>query len=197
MNASAAPVRTAAVAAAMLCLGSLSALAQTPLADRAADTMAEAADERRGVSLAVAQDSIPSALTSRAGSAVQQQQTMVWARRQALSLGVGVEQRSDALALNAASPATAAAARTAQSVMVGMQVAAGDRTSFALQAPVWSDSADRAAQQPDAPRMALRSRDSMGDLKLALSMKMQLAQGTNLSVRPRKGGLGVTLRSQW
>jgi hypothetical protein len=196
MNASAAPVRIAALAAAMFCLGQGAALAQTPLADRAAEAVAGSADERRGVSLAVAQESIPSALTSRAGSAVQQQQTMLWARRQALSLGVGVEQRSDALALNAASPATALPSRTAQSVMVGMQLAAGERTSFALQTPVWTDRAD-AAQQADAPRMALRSRDSMGDLKLALSMKMQLAQGTNLSVRPRKGGLGVTLRSQW
>lgn len=196
MNVIAHPARLAAVAA-MLCLGHVGAMAQTALADRAAEVVTEVGEERRGVTLAVAQDSIPSAITPRAGSAVQQQQTMVWARRQALSLGVGVEQRSEDLGLHAASPATAGPVRQSQSVMVGMQVAAGQRTSFAVQAPVWSDSGERAASPAEAPRMALRGRDSMGDLKVALSMKMQLAQGTAVSLRPRKGGLGVTLRSQW
>lgn len=101
-------------------------------------------------------------------------QPMAWARAPKLSFGVGVEQHS---------------------LLVGVSLAATPRTSVALQAPLARDDRERAAA--DAPRMALRSRDTLGELRAGLQLKMQLQEQTTLAIRPRKGGFGVTLRSQW
>lgn len=121
-------------------------------------------------------------------------QSMLWARRQAVSVGFGVEQRSRRLS-ELATGAAAAPMVQGQRLMVGVSVATSERTSVALQAPIWRDQRERAAD--DAPRMQLRSRDSLGELRAGLQMKMQVSEGTTVALRPRKRGFGVTLRSQW
>jgi hypothetical protein len=123
-------------------------------------------------------------------------QSMLWARAQALSVGVGVEQRSRRVGeLHVVGPQSGPMVM-AQTVMVGVSFAPTPRTSIALQAPLSRDARERQAD-PEVPRMNLRSRDRLGELRAGLQMKMQMSSQTSLAVRPRKGGFGVTLRSQW
>jgi hypothetical protein len=117
----------------------------------------------------------------------------LWARAQALSFGVGVEQRSRRDAQLYAVGAQAPLLHT-QSLLVGVSLAATPRTSIAVQAPLTGETRERDA---DAPRLALRSRDTMGELRAGLQLKMQMDRQTSLALRPRRGGVNVTLRSQW
>lgn len=136
------------------------------------------------------------AVTQELSAASEQERTtqsMLWARAQALSFGVGVEQRSRRVGELHAVGAQAPLLHT-QSLLVGVSLATTRRTSIALQAPLAGNTRERDA---DAPRLALRSRDTMGELRAGLQLKMQLQEQTSLAVRPRKGGFSVTLRSQW
>jgi len=122
--------------------------------------------------------------------------SMLWARAQALSFGVGVEQRSRRVGELHVVGKQPGPMVQAQTLLVGVSIAATERTSIALQAPLWRDDRERLADH-DTPRMPLRSRDTMGELRAGLQMKMQMNSQTSLAMRPRKGGVGVTLRSQW
>lgn len=45
--------------------------------------------------------------------------------------------------------------------------------------------------------MALRSADPLADLRLGALAKFSLGQQTSISLRPRKGGLRLSLQAQW
>jgi hypothetical protein len=122
--------------------------------------------------------------------------SMLWARAQAVSFGVGVEQRSRRVGELPVVGNQSAPMVQAQTLMLGVSIAATERTSIALQAPVWRDARERDAGG-ESPRMALRSRDTLGELRAGLQMKMQMGSQTSVALRPRKGGFGVTLRSHW
>jgi hypothetical protein len=141
------------------------------------------------VSLAVTQEL--SALNERERTT----QSMLWARARALSVGVGVEQHSRRLGELPIAGVHGAPLVHTQNVLVGVSLATTRRTSVALQAPLAADARERF--DADAPRLALRSRDRLGELRAGLQLKMQMDSQTSLALRPRKGGLNVTLRSQW
>jgi hypothetical protein len=201
MKAAATDRRRATAAA--LCLVSLLALpaaAQDSLAERAGDQVQAALaeqEQRRGVALGVAHETLP-AFAPHVQDGAGVQQSMLWARRRAVAVGFGVEQRAAPLPLNAAVAPAMQPALPDQRLLVGVSVAATERVSIAMHTPVWSDARLRAAEAAQPGGMNLRSRDAARDLKDALSLKMQFRDSaTSLSVRPRKGGVGVTLRSQW
>jgi hypothetical protein len=122
-------------------------------------------------------------------------QSMLWARAQALSFGVGVEQHSRRVGEAPLAHAQAAPLVHTQNLLIGVSLATTRRTSIALQAPLAGEARERV--DADAPRLALRSRDRLGELRAGLQLKMQMNSQTSLALRPRKGGVNVTLRSQW
>lgn len=183
--------------AAALCWALVLPLQAQTLVDKVAEqTTAGLADEERGaVALAMTQDVTPAAALARPHHTATQ--SMLWARRQALSVGVGIEQRSNRGGELPAAGAQPGPLLYGHSLVIGVALATTARTSIALQAPVWTDTRERERQAAEPARMALRSRDSFGELRAGLQMKMQVSEQTTLAVRPRSRGVGVTLRSQW
>lgn len=194
-----APSPVCRIAAALWCgCALLPAQAETTLADKVAGqtAVAVAGEERGGVALSMTQDVAPAAALAQPGTTATQ--SMLWARRQAVAVGIGVEQRTNRVGeLHAAAGTQAGPLRQANRLVVGVSLATTERTSIALQAPVWTDARDREREALAAPRMALRGADSLGELRAGLQMKMKMGEQTTLSVRPRSRGVGVTLRSQW
>lgn len=93
-------------------------------------------------------------------------------------------------------PAPAGADRMALGVYVitggRAQLGWQSRAFGAEQLPPWLDATPRAPAG-----MLLRSADPLADLRLGALAKFSFGDQTSVSLRPRKGGLRLTLQAQW
>lgn len=124
-------------------------------------------------------------------------QTMVWAMRPALQLGLGVvvEQRwTPPGAPGPVSPSTQDA-----HLLVGLRLDAGPRAYLVWQAPLWRPESQNGAIQARQMRVALAllPQDPYADLRRGLLIKVELSGQTTLALRPRGGHFGVLLTSHW
>jgi hypothetical protein len=130
-------------------------------------------------------------------------QTMAWARRDRLALGLGVEQRWPSSAqIQGYGPQTAAPRDAA--VLVGVAVDTGPNAQLSWQRQLHSitppNPADpHAVQNPGEVRLALtmRKRDALRDIRRGTLLKMELSSGSALAIRPKHGRLALTYTSQW
>lgn len=123
-------------------------------------------------------------------------QTMVWARLQPLRVGVGVEQRLQAVptTLNGFEPAPQRSALLTMGVSV--ETGASSRLSWQTQWPSSRAAGDsfRAEQRPG---WSLRQRDPIATLRAGSLFKAQLSDQTVITLRPRRGRAVVTLQHRW
>jgi hypothetical protein len=190
-------VRAAATAA---------ACAAATLACADDDEDAPPAAEPGRLELSTTQQTVPGSapLNLRAGAPLFQSatQTMAWARRDRVALGLGVEQRWPTSAeVQGYGPQPAA--REAN-LLVGVAVDAGANAQLSWQRQLHSiappNPADpNATQNPGEVRLALtmRKRDALSDIRRGALLKMELSSGSALAIRPKHGRLALTYTSQW
>ncbi len=140
-------------------------------------------------------------------------QTMLWARKQGLAAGVGVEQRWQPQDGRAAAPnanISGQAQGRAGGVLLGVSLATSDTSTVVWQTPLVRGD-DRLAQaqafglqaaQPADRQMRLglnfHARDPYSDLRRGSLMKVELSgPATVFSLRPRGGRLAMVLSSKW
>lgn len=131
-------------------------------------------------------------------------QTMLWARRERLGLGLGVEQRGVAVAPTGAGAATPAAREAG--LLVGVSWATGESSQLTWAAPLVSSrqpdglawtGLDRAPEREMRLGLEFRKRDPYADLRRGALMKFELSRDTTVSLKPRHGRVGFTLTSRW
>lgn len=125
-------------------------------------------------------------------------QTMLWARRERWSAGVGVEQRWQPPGEGQALP-PAVQARGA-GLLVGVSVGTSERSSLVWQAPLMRAADPTGLAAPERQMrlgLAFQARDPYADLRRGSLMRVELSGPTVFSLRPRGGRLAMVLSSQW
>ena len=125
-------------------------------------------------------------------------QTLLWARRDRLMVGVGFEQRP----LGLAPAGIVGTGYVRNDFVVGLGWATGARSRLTWELPVGNDSNNLAINGARTERemrvgLTFEGRNALGDLPRGTLLKMQLSGQTALALRPRHGRLNVTLHSRW
>jgi hypothetical protein len=130
-------------------------------------------------------------------------QTMLWARRERLGLGLGVEQRWSPVAGHGIT--VPPAARDA-GLLVGLAWTTGESSQLTLAAPLltsrppeglaWTG-LDRGPEREMRFGLEFRKRDPYAELRRGALMKFELSRDTTVSLKPRQGRVGFTLNSRW
>lgn len=200
-------------------LALVGALAAAPIAARAQGAVPPADDElpadtlpadqgrwhfEREQSNGLAAPLAPPRALQPGGGSQAQTQTMLWARRERLGLGFGVEQRWPPVGM-APAHAAAPAGRDA-GMRVGLSWATGESSQITWSAPLlpqrlgdggaWPG-VDRPAERDLRLGLEFRKTDALANLRRGTLLKLELSRETTLSLKPRGGRLGLTLTSHW
>ena len=131
-------------------------------------------------------------------------QTMLWARRERLGLGFGVEQRWAPVA-SLANPFPAPAATRDAGMLVGLSWATGESSQVTWATPLlpprsagmaWAG-AEKWPEREMRLGLDFRKRDPYAELRRGALMKFEVSRDTTVSVKPRHGRLSFTLASRW
>lgn len=118
-------------------------------------------------------------------------QTMLWNHRGAVGFGVGVEQRNPPLQGPGLQP------RVADSILVGVSFATGERTQLSWQTSASDMGGTTLADRPMKVSLTFHRSDTLRDLQRGSLMRMELSGQTTLALKARGGKLGFALTSRW
>jgi hypothetical protein len=122
--------------------------------------------------------------------------TTLWARRQNLAVGVGVEQTPVQTGVSNLGP-TPVAAGMAQTLVLGVGYTPTSTTRVAGELPLAAPGATAAETPKPRLSMAFRPTNAMNNLAHGTLFKMEISRQTALSVRPRGGNVVLVVQSRW